>query len=220
MRISELSRRSGVTVPTIKYYLREGLLPRGTRTARNQADYASDHVERLRVIRTLVEVGGLDLKSVATVIGAIDDTGSSLHETIGVAHYALGPAAAPDGDSERAGTRAEIDRFVADLGWRVAPGAPGRRMLADALDALRRLGYEVGPEVFARHAEVAHDLAAWEVDHLPADSAAELVRSVVVGTVIFEAALIALRRLAQEHHSALKFGGRADGRRPGLDEKE
>ena len=27
MRISELSRRSGVSIPTIKYYLRDGLLP-------------------------------------------------------------------------------------------------------------------------------------------------------------------------------------------------
>src|SRR2546430_1153453 len=29
MRMGELSRRSGVSVPTIKYYLREGLLPAG-----------------------------------------------------------------------------------------------------------------------------------------------------------------------------------------------
>ena len=29
MRIAELSNRSGVPVPTIKYYLREGLLPFG-----------------------------------------------------------------------------------------------------------------------------------------------------------------------------------------------
>jgi len=32
MRIGELSRRSGVPVPSIKYYVREGLLPAGERT--------------------------------------------------------------------------------------------------------------------------------------------------------------------------------------------
>ena len=37
MRISELSSVTGVPVPTIKYYIREGLLPRGERTAANQA---------------------------------------------------------------------------------------------------------------------------------------------------------------------------------------
>ncbi|WP_079051275.1 MerR family DNA-binding transcriptional regulator [Streptomyces curacoi] len=37
MKISELSRRSGVSIPTIKYYLRDGLLPHGQATATNQA---------------------------------------------------------------------------------------------------------------------------------------------------------------------------------------
>lgn len=31
------------------------------------------------------------------------------------------------------------------------------------------------------------------------------MEAVVVGTVVFEAALVALRRLAQEHHSARRF---------------
>ena len=32
MWMAELAERSGVPVPTIKFYLREGLLPRGGRT--------------------------------------------------------------------------------------------------------------------------------------------------------------------------------------------
>ena len=39
MRISELSAQTGVPVPTIKYYLREGLLPEGERSAPTQAAY-------------------------------------------------------------------------------------------------------------------------------------------------------------------------------------
>ena len=37
MRISELSTASGVPVPTLKFYLREGLLPPGDAIAVNQA---------------------------------------------------------------------------------------------------------------------------------------------------------------------------------------
>jgi len=33
MRISQLSAESGVPIPTIKYYLREGLLPGGEATS-------------------------------------------------------------------------------------------------------------------------------------------------------------------------------------------
>src|ERR1700716_801088 len=44
MRMAELSAESGVPVATIKYYLREGLLPPGERTSRNQARYDDVHV--------------------------------------------------------------------------------------------------------------------------------------------------------------------------------
>jgi DNA-binding transcriptional MerR regulator len=44
MRISELSARSGISVPTIKFYLREGLLPPGSPRAVNQADYGEPHL--------------------------------------------------------------------------------------------------------------------------------------------------------------------------------
>ena len=42
--MGELSRRSGVPIPTIKFYLREGLLPPGVATAANQADYDEEHL--------------------------------------------------------------------------------------------------------------------------------------------------------------------------------
>lgn len=39
MRMAELSSSSGVPIPTIHFYLREGLLPPGERTSPNQAHY-------------------------------------------------------------------------------------------------------------------------------------------------------------------------------------
>ncbi|GFN02698.1 hypothetical protein Smic_12540 [Streptomyces microflavus] len=73
MRIGELSRRSGVPVPTIKFYVRERLLPAGELTSPNQADYGPDHERRLRLIRVLLEVGGLSLAAIAEVLEAADD---------------------------------------------------------------------------------------------------------------------------------------------------
>src|SRR5256886_17599843 len=46
VRISDLSRQTGVPTATIKFYLREHLLPPGAMTARNQADYGSEHLRR------------------------------------------------------------------------------------------------------------------------------------------------------------------------------
>ena len=214
MRISELSQASRVPVPTIKYYLREGLLPPGQPTAPNQADYDESHLHRLRLVRALVDVGGLSIAAVGAVLDAIEDESLSVHQMLGVAHHALGPAAdqAPVED-DVAQAREEVDRFLDGLGWRVSPEAPSRRRLADALVALRRLDRDADAKVFAPYAKAAEELAAQELASMPADAPrADLVESAVVGTVVFEAALVALRKLAQEHHSAVRFGQRAPAR--------
>ena len=71
MRIGELSRRTGVPVPTIKYYVREGLLPAGQLTSPNQASYDDAHERRLRLIRALLDVGGLKVAAIAAGADAI-----------------------------------------------------------------------------------------------------------------------------------------------------
>ncbi|MDQ3932959.1 MAG: MerR family transcriptional regulator [Actinomycetota bacterium] len=209
MRISELSRTSGLPVPTIKFYLREGLLPPGDATAPRQADYSEVHTRRLRLIRTLTEIGGIALRDVRTVIEALEDESLSTHELVGVAHKVLGPGPGPgDQDPDVVEARAEVDRFVAELGWQVSEEAPARRALARALGSLRRLGREVDVQAFEPYARVAEEVAAWEVATLSVRrSRAEAVQEVVVGTVVFEAALVALRRLAQAHHSAKRCAG-------------
>lgn len=63
-RMAELVRRSGVTRETIHYYLREGLLPRPEKTARNTALYNEEHVRRLSLIRSLREQHLLPLKAI------------------------------------------------------------------------------------------------------------------------------------------------------------
>src|SRR5919197_5194181 len=82
MRIAELSRQTGVPVATIKYYLREGLLPAGEATGPNQAQYGEEHVRRLRLIRALVTVGGVSIASVGAVLEAIDAVDRPLHDRL------------------------------------------------------------------------------------------------------------------------------------------
>ncbi|MGH9226242.1 MAG: MerR family transcriptional regulator [Acidimicrobiales bacterium] len=213
MRISELSRTSSVSVPTIKYYLREGLLEPGSSTGPNRADYGESHVHRLRLIRVLMDVGGLSVAAIGDVLDAIADESLSMHEVAGRAQYALGPAATEGEDvpDDLRHARGEVDRFLAGLGWHNTPGAPGRRALADALVALWRLGRGYGVEVFRPYAELSDKLAAHEVTIIEPDATrSEAVEAVVVGVVVFEAALVALRRLAQEHHSWLRSGTGAE----------
>jgi DNA-binding transcriptional MerR regulator len=51
-RIDDLARMAGITVDTIRYYQREGLLPSGERAGRARR-YGPEHLERLERIRAL-----------------------------------------------------------------------------------------------------------------------------------------------------------------------
>ena len=210
VRISELSRAADVPIPTIKFYLRERLLPPGRPLATKRADYGEDHVRRLRLIRALIDVGQLPLSTVRTILAAVDDPELPIHDALGTAHGALGPDLR-DAGPDVAETRDEIDEFVRDLGWDVSPDSPPRNELAVALATLRRMGWtDAHAGMFTRYARAADRLAATEVRRTTPKGAsrAETMERVVVGTVVFDAVLSALRRLAQEHHSAQRLRSR------------
>jgi DNA-binding transcriptional MerR regulator len=195
MRISDLSRESGVPIPTLKFYLREGLLPAGARTAPNQATYGAIHLRRLYLIR-----------AVRRVLAGLERDGAPLHDILSEAHGAL-PSASRTAKPALAPTRAETDAWLARLGWDLGEGSPARDDLANALLALRGLGWDVGPEVFERYAQHASALAEAEIAYVAEAPRAEAaIEATIIGTVVFERALVALRRLAQEHHSRTRFG--------------
>lgn len=196
MRISELSRVTGVPVATVKYYLREGLIPPGTATAATQAQYDDGHVSRLRLVRALLQVGGLSVAATREVLAAIDSREGSLHEVLGAAHSALPPQVADDREPTRA--RELMDAW----GWRVHPDAPALRQLEQALAALADVGAPAAEERLTRYADAAHRIAEADVAGVPTTSPDEAATTVVIGTVLWEPVLLALRRLAQEAVSA------------------
>jgi DNA-binding transcriptional MerR regulator len=208
MKVSELSDRSGLPVQTIKYYIREGLLPRGAATAATRAEYDDRHLDRLRLIRALREVGDLSIASVKRVISAVDDEDVGLHDLLGEAQYALGPAAEPHPeDAGWRAARADVDAIVAELGWRVLPEAPTRDLLAQAFVALRRLGLPIVLTELRPYIEAATIIAEHEVGAVPVESErGRAVQTAVATNVLYEQVLLALRRMAQENASARRFG--------------
>lgn len=76
MRIGELASRAGVSVQTIRYYEREGLIRQPVRGANNYREYRDDDVEQLAFIR---QCRGLDmaLEEIRTLLAFRDDPGAS-----------------------------------------------------------------------------------------------------------------------------------------------
>jgi DNA-binding transcriptional MerR regulator len=195
MQMSELSRAGGVPVATVKYYLREGLLAPGVSTSATRATYDDSHVRRLRLVRALAEVGNLKLDTIRDILEAVD-AGENLHDTVGVAHSALAPRGAASDSAHAA-----VDRLLRRRRWRVHDGSANREALAVAFDALERVGYALPESALDVYAGAAAAVAEVDVDSVPTDAAEDAVQHVVVGTVLLEPVLLALRRLAQEHLS-------------------
>lgn len=207
MRVGELSRRSGVPVPTIKYYLREGLLPPGELTSRNQARYGEHHVRRLRLIRALIDLAQVPLAGVRSVLEALDSEDMSLHLRIGEVHRAITQRrqVAAD-DSDRATAAAQVEELVDHRGWAVEPDAPALVTLIDTIAVMRSLGQERLLGHLDAYADAAERNAELEIAAVDSSGDADqIAESVVIGTVLGESLVTSLRLLAQENASAKRF---------------
>ena len=220
VKISELSDVTGVTVATLKYYLRESLLHAGSLTAVNQADYDDSHVRRVRLVRALLQLGRLSIVDVQSVVAAVDDDSISIHDAFGVAQDALVPARDRSGPAYKTAL-ADVAAFVRRHKLRVRPDAEVRAMLADAVVTLEelRFGDALGtPRLSTLDGLVPTILAIaeTEVASTPTDvTRTEQMEYTVVGTITFEVVYAAIRRLALEHASEIRFGNPQKPRRTG-----
>lgn len=206
MRIAELSRRSGVPVPTIKYYLREGLLPAGELTSRNQARYGEDHVRRLRLVRAMVEVGGLSIAAVREVLGALDDPEGSMHKALGTVEAAVTPEF-PVQSREDEVAREQAAEFVARQGYDCPPESPTFQALVGVLAIAREMGHVRFADQLDNYARVCGPLAEQDMDYvLGAGAREEVLEGVVVGTVLGDTTLAIVRRMARHTTSLDRMG--------------
>lgn len=201
MRVSELSERADVPLPTIKYYIREGLLPAGAHTAPNQAEYSEAHLERLDLIRALRETAGFSLAAIKEVVEAMEGRGGDPGTAVGIGVDLIGRAREPldRASAEYAEARALVLGIVAEMGWGLGEGEAS---LQDAIRAymtvgrLWRLPLDVEGQLVYGHA--AQRIAEVEIpdDWNPPSAPEESVRYAVLGTLLFEPVILALRRAA------------------------
>ena len=129
MRLAELCAATGVPPATVKYYLREGLLPAGERVSATRAEYGPAHVERLRLIRALVEGADVSIDGVRRIVEAIEQPPPSQHDFFGEAQKAInGPP--PDvevTDDTRDGDAAPRLGRLRAAGAGPPPGRAGHR---------------------------------------------------------------------------------------------
>src|SRR5699024_2695862 len=173
MRISELAARTGAPVGTIKFYLREGLLPPGRRTSRTAAEYDDAHVERIRLIRALTDAGGLGIAAVRRIVTMLDSPQPARLDLLATAQDALlaeqPPAAAeaPAAPGKAAPRRSRARDWAEARGWTTFP----EDLLLERLDrfwqACEEAGIDVDDDLLDRYAEAMEQVARLDVDAVP-----------------------------------------------------
>jgi len=156
LRIGDLAERSGVPIPTIKYYIREGLLPPPPlKTGRTMAYYDAEYLERLRLVRRLREEHFLPVRVIRAVLaerGAEPlDPGDQelLRRTVPGFLARVAPAAAPATrqelmttygvDADELGTLEEME-LVGEVGDGERRYGADDRALLGAMAALQAAG--------------------------------------------------------------------------------
>lgn len=226
MKISQLAQSSGESIPTIKFYIRRGLLPPGNPSAKNQASYDRDHLERLSLIRTLRDDLHLTVEEMLLAVAALP---VRLTEFGSV----MSPGQRPDADAlggpELKTAREELSATLRDLGWLIDQNDPTFQQAVSCILTIGRLLPGSEPRHYlGRLASSMYNLALCEVeeDALPSEAARTLsaaaFRHYVLSTCAYEPLLIALRRMARAERvaqlqtmEAPRLGsGRADGSGP------
>jgi len=200
MKISELSQASEIPLPTIKFYIREGLLPAGERTAKNQADYGVRHVERLALIRALREQGGLSIDVIARVLSAAAEAPQNKDFVIAAVNALEHPRqVAVDVSTESyAAAQQILLSLTKRRGWRIEPDDGALRDAAKALAVVLGSFVPEDERAIEVYAEAAELVAQHEIpeDWAPETNPDAALRYALLGTVLFEPFILALRRMA------------------------
>ena len=202
MKVSELSLKSGVSLSTIKYYIREGLLAPGERTCRNQATYHGRHLERLSLIRALREQAGLPVEAIARALRAADEAQTRAQSDFVVA--AIDAIERPSGiavaqtTAEYRHALKQLLELAATLEWTVRTTDNSLQDAARALTVALRVFPKASAQELLVYGHAVQAIARQEVPDTWAPTATpdSALRYAVLGTVVIEPLILALRRMA------------------------
>ncbi len=211
LKMADLARQSGVPAPTIKHYIREGLLPPpAKRTSRNMAYYDAAIIPRIRTIKELQRTRFLPLRVIKELLDGTGPAGGPDPE-------AAVARALRDMAPTRSKTRAEVVEeglpaseldWFEDLGIVSPDGVGGERQytgddleLVETLNAARNAGITremLPPEVLDPYVRSLRDLVRIEVkmfrEGVVPRSGDDLPALAEAATLLSERLVVLLRR--------------------------
>ncbi|MFL1381764.1 MULTISPECIES: MerR family transcriptional regulator [unclassified Nocardiopsis] len=205
MHIVELSERASVPVGTVEYYQREGLIePPG-----DEDGYGPRELRRLRLVRVLVEVGGLGPGEVRGLLDRMTADGHTPHAMFGLVLNALEGPSRRDDVSLNPGedpARSLAERLSDRHGWDVDPDTADWSELLKLLRAVLWLDETDAETMVEAYATAADRMTRAEIDVMGLYGDVDaLIERLVLWTVFGDPLLAALRRIARKEVSRRRF---------------
>ena len=134
----------------------------------------------------------------------LDDPAVGLHDMLGRTVYAITGDVGASGSLDEA--EADLAGAMAHVGWQVGKDAPALAGARSVLARMHELGWGPGEETLRAWAEAADRAAEGDLAAIGRTTdREEAAETALVGTVLGDALLAALRRIAQESRSAQRY---------------
>ena len=203
MQLKELSERTGISPASIKFYLREGLLPAGQSVHATRAEYSPQHVTRLELIQALRRVVGLNITQIRNLLKLADDGVPRLELLAAVQRTVLqlDEVGTDDGDVPTQGG----DAVVRFRNWPDVP-SDARRALNTHLERMENLGVPVADEVLDAYSQAVDNIAHFDITATTApDDVNQLILSAAIGMHLHGQLVLKLLALAQASHAIRRY---------------
>ena len=203
MQLKDLSERAGVSAASIKYYLREGLLPAGESIHATRSQYSDRHLSRLRLIQALRKVVDLNIEQIRHLLKLADGGAPRLELLAAVQRTVLGLEA---GGADGGDLRSEKgDAVVQMRNWPDVP-SDARNALNAHLALMESLGIPVPLELLDAYSKALDDIADLDISATTApEDVNQLILTAAVGMHLHSRLVLKLLALAQASHAIRRY---------------
>lgn len=203
MQLKELSHRTGVSPASIKYYLREGLLPPGESLTATRALYSGRHVSRLRLIQVLRDTVGLSIQQIRDIV-ALADSGAPRLDLLAAVQRIVLRLHGPDGGESEVGTAAG-DAVVLMRKW-PDESSDARSAVNAHLALMEKHGVRVPLETLDAYSRAVDVIADVDIAATTApEDVNELILTAAVGMHLHSQLVLKLLALAQASHAIRRY---------------
>lgn len=201
----EYEQRGDVSPASIKYHLREGLLPSGDAIHATRAEYSARHLDRLQLIQALRRIVGLNIRQIGGLLEMADDGVPRLDLLAAVQRVVLHL----DNYTPASGgvSGAAADAVVRLRGWPDAP-SDARNALNAHFELMASLGIPVSAELLETYSRAMDEVASLDIAATTApESIDQLILTAAVGMHTHSQLLLKLLALAQASHAIRRYEG-------------